>query len=106
MVGLLNGAAAMACLAVGTFFCRFYRESNDRIFPFLATGFWIFAANYAALAVLPFADDRRTYAFVLRLVGFLCILIGVAVKNRELAEHLPVGKQQGEGTRSKVRAES
>jgi uncharacterized protein (TIGR04206 family) len=94
MVELLNGAAAMACLAVGTFFLRFYRESDDRMFPFLAVGFWIFAVNYTALALLPLADDRRTYAFGLRLIGFLAILAGVILKNREVADHLPVARRK------------
>jgi uncharacterized protein (TIGR04206 family) len=93
MVAWLNGAAAMACLAVGTFFLRFYRESDDRLFAFLTTGFWIFAVNYSVLALLPLADERRTYAFVLRLCGFVAILLGVLAKNRELAEHLPVGRK-------------
>jgi len=94
MVALLNGAAAMACLAVGTFFLRFYRESDDRLFAFLTAGFWIFAVNYTVLALLPFADERRTYAFVLRLIGFLAILSGFVLKNRELADHLPVARRK------------
>jgi uncharacterized protein (TIGR04206 family) len=94
MVAWLNGAAAMACLAVGTFFLRFYRESGDRLFAFLAIGFWIFAVNYSVLALLPLADERRTYAFVLRLIGFVAILLGVLAKDRELAEHLPVGRKR------------
>ena len=96
MVALLNGAAAMACLAVGTFFLRFYRESEDRLFAFLAVGFWTFAINYAALALLPLADERRTYAFVLRLIGFLAVLMGFALKDRELADHLPVARRKPE----------
>lgn len=37
--------------------------------------------------MLPLADERRAYAFVLRLVGFVMILIGVVLKDRELIEH-------------------
>ena len=61
---------------------------RDRLFLCLAAGFWIFAINYAVLGVLPLADERRAYAFVLRLVGFVAILIGVVLKDRELVEHL------------------
>jgi hypothetical protein len=87
MVNLLNGATAMACFGAAVFFCRFWRESLDRLFVCLSVAFLIFAVNYAALGVLPLADDRRTYAFILRLIGFVAILIGIVLKDRELAEH-------------------
>lgn len=88
IASFLDGAAAMACLAVGAFFVRFWRESADRLSACLATAFWIFAINYAVLGLLPFADERRAYAFVLRLVAFVAILVGVVSKSREFAQHL------------------
>lgn len=87
MATFLDGAVAMACLAIGAHFARFCRESSDRLFACLAAGFWMFAINYSVLGVLPLADERRAYAFVLRLVGFVMILIGVVLKDRELIEH-------------------
>ena len=88
MVSFLNGAAAMACLAIGGHFARFWRESRDRLFLCLAAAFWIFTINYTVLGVLPLADERRAYAYVLRLVGFVAILIGILLKDRELVEYL------------------
>ena len=88
MASFLDGAVSMACLAIGTYFARFWRESGDRLFLCLSAGFLIFAINYAVLGLLPLADERRAYAFVLRLVGFVAILIGVWLKERELVEHL------------------
>ena len=88
MVVFLYGAAAMACAAIVVFFVRFWRESADRLFPCLAVAFSIFAVNYAMLALLPAADERRTVAFVLRLIGFVAILVGIALKDRALSEHL------------------
>jgi hypothetical protein len=88
MVTFFDGAAAMACLAVGAFFIRFWRESEDRLFLSLALAFWIFAINYAVLGLLPLADEGRAYAFVLRLVGFMAILVGVVLKDRELGEYV------------------
>jgi hypothetical protein len=40
--------------------------------------------NYAAVGLLAPADERIAYAFVLRLIGFVAILIGVLLKDREL----------------------
>jgi hypothetical protein len=94
MASFLDGAVAMACLAIGSFFARFWRESADRLFLCLAAAFWIFAINYTLLGVLPIADERRAYAFALRLVGFVAILIGVLLKDRELVEHL--GRDEGD----------
>ena len=94
MANFLNGSAAMACLVVGLFFVRFWRESGDRLFLCLTSAFWIFAINYAALGVLPLADERRTYAFALRLVGFVAILIGVLLKDRELSAHLKLKERR------------
>jgi uncharacterized protein (TIGR04206 family) len=84
----LNGATAMACLAIAAFFSRFWRESEDRLFLCLGIAFAVFAINYAVLGVLPFLDERRSYAFVLRLAGFVAMLLGLALKDRELAEHV------------------
>lgn len=88
MASCLNGAAAMACVAVGTYFARFWHETGDRLFWCLAAAFWLFAVNYAAIGVLPLEDERGEYTFVLRLVGFAAILVGVLLKDRELADHL------------------
>ena len=88
MASFLYSAAAMACLANGIFFARFWRESLDRFFLCLAAAFWIFAINYAVVGLLPLADERMGYAFALRLVGFVVILVGVTLKDRELADHL------------------
>jgi hypothetical protein len=87
LAALLNGATAMACLGIALFFCRFWRESNDRLFLCLSAAFVAFAVNYAVLGVLPIPDERRAYAFVIRLLAFVVIFVGVALKDRELAEH-------------------
>jgi hypothetical protein len=84
----LNGATAMACLAIATFFGRFWRDSDDRLFFCLMCAFAIFAVNYSILAVVPLADERRTIAFLLRLAGFVAILAGLVLKNRELTRHV------------------
>lgn len=88
IASFLNGVAAMACLAVAAFFVRFWQESADRVFACLAAAFSIFAINYGLLGLLPYADDRRAYAFALRLIGFVAILVGIMVKGRELAESM------------------
>jgi hypothetical protein len=87
MAALLNGATAMACLGIALFFYRFWRESNDQLFGCFCAAFVAFTGNYAVLGALPVADERRAYAFIIRLVAFVVILVGLVLKDRELAEH-------------------
>lgn len=93
MASFFDGGAAISCLAAAVFFVRFWRESGDRLFLCLAAAFSCFAINYSVLGLLPLADEWRAYAFALRLVGFVAILIGVTLKDRELAEHLRAGEK-------------
>jgi hypothetical protein len=85
-VAVLYGAAAMACMAIAVFFVRFWNDSRDRLFLCLAAGFWMLAANYGLLGLLPTTDARRPVAYLIRLLGLMTILIGILVKNRELTE--------------------
>lgn len=87
MASFLDGAAAMSCVAIGTYFARFWNQSGDRLFWCLAAAFWIFALNYVVVGLLPPVDERLAYAFALRLLGFVAILVGVLLKDRELSDH-------------------
>jgi len=88
VVTFLNGATAMACLAIATFFARFWRESDDPLFLYWTFAFGVFALNYSVLAIVPLAEGQQIYVFALRLIGFVAIFAGIAVKNRQLARHV------------------
>ena len=81
MLMFLNGVIAMGLFVAGLFFLKFWRGSKDRLFLTFGLAFWIFAINYAVLGLAAFADEQRPYVFLLRLVGFVAILWGVADKN-------------------------
>jgi hypothetical protein len=95
VIAFLNGATAMASLAVAVFFGRFWRESADRLFLCLSGAFIAFAVNYSMLGLLPPHDERRGYAFVIRLLAFVIILVGLGLKDRELAEHFMADSRDG-----------
>jgi hypothetical protein len=82
MVHFLNGIAATASLIAGAIFLRFWRESHDRLFLWFALAFWMFAVNWATLALWQPADETRQYFFAIRLLGLILILAGVVGKNR------------------------
>jgi hypothetical protein len=79
----LSGATALACLAIGLFFFRFYRQSGDRFFVLFALAFWVLAGNRAALLFVPEEEESaRTAIYVIRLVAFCLILAAIIDKNR------------------------
>jgi hypothetical protein len=78
----LRGGLVVACLVVALFFIRYYRQSQDRLFLFFIAAFASFAAHWTALAVVNPAHESRHLIFVLRLLGFALILLGVIDKNR------------------------
>ena len=79
----LSGATARACLVVCLFFLRFWRESTDRLFAYFATAFWLLGANYAVIGVAHVGAEGRPYVFLLRLLAFGAIIVGIVSKNRE-----------------------
>lgn len=64
------------------FFDRYWRASADRLFLWFAVAFGMLSANWATVALTTPATETRHWAYVLRLVGFLLILGGIADKNR------------------------
>ncbi len=78
------GVLAMASLVAALFFLRFWRASRDRLFAFFALAFAGLAANWVGLAFInqPNDEARQEYAYVVRLVAFVILIIGIIDKNR------------------------
>jgi hypothetical protein len=78
----LDGVVAMGCAAAALIFLRFWRESDDRVAFAFALALGIFAIDYALLGLVPIVDERRSYVFVPRLLGFAAILWGIVENHR------------------------
>lgn len=78
------GVLAMASSVAALFFLRFWRESRDRLFGFFALAFAGLAANWVGLAIIdhPNNEARQEYAYVVRLLAFVILIIGIIDKNR------------------------
>ena len=78
------GVLAMASLMAALFFLRYWRSTRERLFIFFALAFAGLAANWTGLAVIdqPTGEAQQTYAYVVRLVAFLILIIGIIDKNR------------------------
>jgi len=77
MLGLL----VMACLVCGTYFLRFWRLTRDRLFVVFAIAFWLLALNWLLLALTK-KDEAQTALYLIRLLAFVLILVGIVQKNR------------------------
>jgi hypothetical protein len=78
------GVLAMASLIAALFFLRFWRESRERLFAFFALAFALLGANWIGLAIInhPTDEVRQEYGYIVRLVAFVILLIGIFDKNR------------------------
>lgn len=78
------GVLAMASLAAALFFLRFWRESRERLFVFFALAFAGLSANWLGLAIInhPTDEAQQEYAYIVRLVAFVILIIGIIDKNR------------------------
>jgi predicted permease len=79
---LLWGALVFGCTTVSIFFVRFWSLSRDRFFLFFAAAFAFLALNWVGLVVIPTEVETRHYAYLLRLVAFVLIIVGIIDKNR------------------------
>lgn len=81
MSEFLQGATALASLAVAVFFLRYWRETGDRLLAVFSVAFAVFALNRLLLAVLDEESEARTWVYLLRAATFLMIAAAVADKN-------------------------
>ena len=79
---ILGGALAMATWLASLFFFRFWRVTRDRLFLFFCLAFSTLALNWLGLAWQPSLSESQGEVFLLRLLAFTLIIVGVVDKNR------------------------
>lgn len=72
----------MGYAVVGLFFLRFWKVTRDRLFLFFSLAFWVLAGQRLALGLVRETVEDDTLFYVVRLLGFLLILIAIIDKNR------------------------
>jgi hypothetical protein len=82
MSDVVSGAIIMGYLLAGLFFLRFWRRSRDTLFAYFAAAFWILGAQRLGLAWTGEEYEYTTIFYIIRLTGFLLILMGIWQKNR------------------------
>jgi len=82
MTDFLAGAITMASLVAGLVFLRFHRRTSDRLFLFFAASFWLDAIGRTLEIALQLTDDGSPTLYVIRVVAYGLILVGILDKNR------------------------
>ncbi|HEX5461673.1 MAG TPA: DUF5985 family protein [Steroidobacteraceae bacterium] len=78
----LWGMLTMATSISALFFLRYWRMGRDRLFLFLALAFVALSASWIALASIRPSYEHRQIVYLLRLLAFAAIMLGIADKNR------------------------
>lgn len=72
----------MGCWAVGLFFLRFWKKTEDRLFAIFALAFWMLAVERIVLAILDKENEVYSFVYIIRFFAFVLILWAIADKNR------------------------
>ncbi|WP_411278765.1 DUF5985 family protein [Gemmatimonas sp.] len=78
----ISGYLSLGYAIVALFFLRFWRESGDRLFALFAAAFALLIVQRVALSASFALDYEPSWAYVLRLLAFVLIIIAVIDKNR------------------------
>jgi hypothetical protein len=79
MTSFMSGAIMMACLMLGVFFLRTWKNTADRFFLLFAVAFGMLSLERVLVQLV--GPDRDTRLFGFRLVAFLFILVAIIFKN-------------------------
>jgi hypothetical protein len=82
MVVFLSGVLCAGYAVSALFFLRFWKTSRDRLFLFFAGAFGLLVLQRAALAIGGGSETETIWYYLMRLVAFTLILIGIIDKNR------------------------
>jgi hypothetical protein len=78
-----NGFVAMGSLVAAMFFQRLGQKTHDRLFPLFAVAFVFFALERLVLSIMNTPEAQSPAIYLMRLAGFVCIIVAIVGKNLE-----------------------
>lgn len=81
LVAFLSGAVTLGFFVACAFFLKFWRRTSDRLFLAFSAAFALLALNQILAAFLGASDELTPYTYVLRVLGFVLILLAIVDKN-------------------------
>jgi hypothetical protein len=79
---VLSGAMTVAYATVGLYFLKFWRRSKDGLYGFFAAAFALLAVQRVGLGLFSEKLEDDTPFYMVRLLAFCLILVGIYLKNR------------------------
>jgi peptidoglycan/LPS O-acetylase OafA/YrhL len=81
LIAYLSGAVTLGYFVAAVFFLRFWRKTRDRLFLAFAISFGLLALNQAIAMFFDAGDENTAFAYGLRVLGFILILVAIVDKN-------------------------
>jgi hypothetical protein len=81
MLSFLSGMITMGFVIAALFFFRFWRRTGDSLFAIFGVSFTLFALNQAFSTLSGIPRDEQSFIYLLRLTGFVLLLIAILRKN-------------------------
>lgn len=78
----LYGGLTILCLVAAVFFLRFWRLQHDRFFAWFAAAFGVLGLSWGVHIADAAPRDGSPFIYLLRLAGYVCIIVAIADKNR------------------------
>ena len=82
LIAFFSGAVSLGYLIAGMFFLRYWRKTRDSLFFRFGLAFGFFSISQILTSMLGPVDERTGYAYGLRILGFVVILVAIVEKNR------------------------
>jgi hypothetical protein len=81
MYNFLSGMVTAGYLVAALFFFRFWRRTRDSLFVNFSIAFLLFASGQFGSIWFDGQHDDSTWIFLLRLAGFVLLLVAIVRKN-------------------------
>ena len=78
----INGALTAIWVIALLFFVRYWLLAREELFLWFAAAFATFAAHSVVRAFDPGESEHAYFIYLLRLMGFVMIVVGILRKNR------------------------
>jgi hypothetical protein len=87
LLPFINGATTVLWLVAVVFFVRYWWVARDELFAWFAAAFVAFAAHAGMRGFDVGGSEHAHIIYVVRLAGFLMIVVGILRKNRKRTSH-------------------
>lgn len=78
----VQGAVVMGFAVASLLFLSYWRRTRQSLFLTFAASFFLLAVNYLWLAVTLIPVEERSPLFLIRLLAFVLIIVGIVQSNR------------------------